>query len=73
MVSAPATLTMTVTRGGTVVERMNVTRARAGRATLSWNAKIKRRFAPNGAYSVVVSAVARSGSSAQAKATLHIT
>lgn len=73
VVSAPATLTMTVTRGGTVVERMNVTRARAGRATLSWNAKIKRRFAPNGAYSVVVSAVARSGSSAQAKATLHIT
>jgi hypothetical protein len=71
--SAPAKLTMIVTDGKKVVARVEVTRTRAGRANLTWNARIAGKFVPRGAYAVVVSAVTRSGNSAEAKATLHIT
>jgi hypothetical protein len=73
VLSAPAKLTMTVTHGKKVVERMTVTRTRAGRATFTWNAKMKRGFIPRGAYSILVSAVSPFGNSARSTATLRIT
>jgi hypothetical protein len=56
-----------------VMARMIVAQLRAGHSVLTWNGKVKRGFAPRGDYSVVVTAVTRSGASAGAKATLRIT
>jgi hypothetical protein len=71
--SDPAKLTLTVMRGKKVVARMIVAQLKAGHSLLTWNGKVKRGFAPRGAYSVVVRAVTPSGASASAKATLRIT
>ena len=71
--SAPAKLTLTVMRGKKVLATMTVAPRKAGHSVLTWNGKIKRRFAARGAYSVVVNAVTPSGASASAKATLRIT
>jgi len=71
--SAPAKLTLTVMRGNKVLATMTVAQRKAGHSVLTWNGKIKRRFAARGAYSVVVNAVTPSGASASAKATLRIT
>jgi hypothetical protein len=68
-----AKLTLTVVRGKKVVARTTVAHCKAGHSVLTWNGKIKRRFAPRGAYSVIISAVTRSGATASAKATLRIT
>jgi Ice-binding-like/Bacterial Ig-like domain/Collagen triple helix repeat (20 copies) len=71
--SNPAKLTLTVMRGKKVVATMTVAKRKAGHSVLTWNGKIKRKFAARGTYSVVVSAVTPSGVSASAKATLRIT
>jgi hypothetical protein len=71
--SNPAKVMLTVLRGKNVVARIIVAQLRAGHSVLTWNGKVKRGFAPRGAYSVVVRAVTRSGASASAKATLRIT
>jgi hypothetical protein len=71
--SNPATLTLTVMRGKTVVATMVVAHVKAGHSVLSWNGKVKRGFAPRGTYSVVVRAVSASGASATARAALRIT
>jgi hypothetical protein len=68
-----AKLTLTVMRGKTVMATMIVAQRHAGHSVLTWNGKIKRGFAPRGAYSIVVIAVTRTGASASAKATLRIT
>jgi hypothetical protein len=73
VLSAPAKLTMTVSRGDKVIAQTTLTRTKAGHATLTWNGKSKRQFIARGAYSLVVSAVSKSGKSARTKATLHIT
>jgi hypothetical protein len=70
--SDPAKLTLTVLRAKTVIATI-VTQHHAGHSVLTWNGKIKRGFAPRGAYSVLVRAVTTSGASASAKATLRIT
>jgi hypothetical protein len=70
--SDAAKLTLTVMRGKKVVARTTVAHRKAGRSVLTWNDKIKRRFAPRGAYSVVVGAVTPSGATASAKAKLRI-
>jgi Ice-binding-like/Bacterial Ig-like domain len=70
--SNAAKVTLTVKRGKKVVATLHVAR-KAGSSTLTWNAKIKRAFAARGVYAVAVSAVALSGASATAKATLRIT
>jgi hypothetical protein len=71
--SDPAKLTLTVMRGKKVVATMTVAQRKAGNSTLTWSGKIKRGFAPRGAYSVVVRAVTPSGASARVTATLRIT
>jgi hypothetical protein len=73
VLSAPARLTMTVSHGRKVVDRMTVMRTTSGRATLTWNAKSERRFVPRGAYSILVTAASPSGNSARSAATLRIT
>jgi hypothetical protein len=71
--SNPAKVMLTVMRGKKVMARMIVAQLRAGHSVLTWNGKVKRGFAPLGTYTVVVTAVTRSGASAGAKATLRIT
>jgi hypothetical protein len=71
--SNPAKLTLTVVRGKKVVATMTVAHRKAGHSVLTWNGKIKRKFAPRGAYSVIIRAVTRSGATASVKATLRIT
>jgi hypothetical protein len=66
-------VTLIVMRAKKMVARMIVPQLRAGHSVLTWNGKVKRGFAPRGAYSVVVTAVTTSGASASAKATLQIT
>jgi len=71
--SNAAKLALTVMRGKKVLAKMTVARRKAGHSVLTWNGKFKRRFAPRGAYSVVVSAATPSGATASAKAKLRIT
>jgi hypothetical protein len=70
--SSLAKLKLSVMRGKKVVATVTVARQKAGHTVLTWNGRIKRAFAPRGAYSVVVTAVTPAGASASAKATLRI-
>ena len=69
----PAKVTLTVLRGKRVVARLSTRRRKAGRASLTWNGKIKRRLAPTGRYTSKVRAVSATGASARDVATLRIT
>jgi hypothetical protein len=71
--SNSAKLTLTVMRGKRVVAVMAGAQHKAGHFVLTWSGKLKREFAPRGAYTLVVSAVTASGASASAKTTLRIT
>jgi hypothetical protein len=73
VLSDPARLKLTVMRGKKLVATITVAQRKAGHSVLTWNGKIKRGFAPRGAYAVVVRAVTPSGASASVKATLRIT
>jgi hypothetical protein len=70
--SAPAKVTLTVLRGKTVVAKLTTTRRHSGRGSLTWNGKIKRKFAPAGTYTIVVQAISP-GASAHTSATMRIT
>ena len=70
--SDSAKLKLVVMRGKKVVATLTVAKRKAGPSVLTWNGKIKHRFAPRGVYSVVVSALTPSGASASVKATLRI-
>jgi Ice-binding-like/Bacterial Ig-like domain/Collagen triple helix repeat (20 copies) len=70
--SHSAKLKLTVKRGKKVVATVTVAKRKAGHSVLTWNGKIKRKFAARGVYSVVVSAVTPAGASASVKATLRI-
>ncbi len=67
-----AKVTLTVTRGGQVVARLSTTRRMAGRSSLTWNTKIKRKLAARGAYKIMVRAVSPTGDAARVAATLRI-
>jgi hypothetical protein len=73
ILSAPGKVTLTVLRGTKVVAILSTTRRNAGRGTLTWNGKIKRKLAPTGTYKITVRAVSPDGASTRDTATLHIT
>jgi flagellar hook assembly protein FlgD len=70
--SNPAQVTIAVMRGEKVVATTTSTRHRAGQSVITWNGRIKGKFAPRGDYTIVVSAVTPSGASANAKSRLRI-
>jgi Ice-binding-like/Bacterial Ig-like domain len=72
ILSAPAKVTLTVLRGKKVVAKLTTTLRHSGRGSLTWNGKIKKKFAAEGAYKITVQAAA-TGASAHASATMRIT
>jgi hypothetical protein len=72
VVNAPAKVTLTVMRGKTIVATLRTTRHTAGRGSLTWNGKIKRRQAPKGSYKIMIRATSLASNSAHATTTLHI-
>jgi len=60
-----------VLRGRKVVAKL-VGRRKAGRGSLVWNGKIKRRRASSGNYKIRVRAVSAAGTSARDSATLRL-
>ncbi len=72
VLNAAAKVTLTVLRGKRVVATVSTTRRDAGRASLTWNGKIKSRRAARGAYKIVVRAISPAGVSARDAATLRI-
>jgi len=73
VVNEPAKVTLTILRGTRVVARLSTTRLVAGRGSLTWNGKIKQKFAPRAAYTMIVQAVSAAGVSAHKTATARIT
>jgi hypothetical protein len=73
VLSGPAKVTLTVSRGKRVVAKLSTMRPKAGRGSLTWNGKIKGKLAPRGSYNVMVRAVSPAGASARDVATVHIT
>ena len=74
ILSGPAKVTLTIRRGKKLVATMRTTRAKAGRGSLTWNGKVKRKLARRGAYKIMVNAVSPSGGgTARAAATARIT
>jgi hypothetical protein len=72
VLNGAAKVTLTVLRGKKVVARRTITRRTAGRGSIVWNAKIKRRLAPRGTYKVIVRAVSPIGASASDAARVRI-
>jgi hypothetical protein len=72
ILSAPAKLTLTVTRGKKVVAKLSTTLRKDGRGLLTWNGKIKRKFAPRGTYKITLRAVSSTSASAYDTATVDI-
>ncbi len=70
--SRRARVTITVLRGKRVVAKL-VGRRNAGRGSLTWNGKIKRRRASSGNYRIILRAVPAAGASARDSATLRLT
>jgi len=73
VLNGPAKVTLTVLRGTRVVAKLSTTRLAAGRGSLTWNGKIKRKFAPRATYKIMVRAVSPAGASAHETATARIT
>jgi hypothetical protein len=73
VLSGPAKVTLTILRGTRVVAKLSTTRLAAGRGSLTWNGKIKLRFAPRATYTIMVRAVSPAGASAHETATARIT
>ena len=63
VLSGPAKVTLTVTRGKRVVAALSIACPKAGRCQITWNGKIKRKLAPRGAYNITVRAVSPAGAS----------
>jgi hypothetical protein len=59
--SNAAKLTLTVMRGKKVVASTAGAQHRAGHCVLIWDGKVKRAFAPRGAYTLVVNVMTASG------------
>jgi hypothetical protein len=72
VLSAPAKVTLTVLRGTRVVARLTTTRLKAGAGSLTWNGKIKQKFAPRGTYKFVLQAVSPTGASVRKTAVVRI-
>jgi hypothetical protein len=73
VLNGPAKVTLTVLRGTRVVAKLSTTRLAAGRGSLTWNGKIKRKFAPRATYKIMLRAVSPAGASAHETATARIT
>jgi hypothetical protein len=73
VLSGPAKVTLTVSRGKRVVAVLNILCRTAGRCRIIWNGKIKRKLAPRGAYNIIVRAVSAAGESHRDVAKAHIT
>jgi hypothetical protein len=71
--SSPAKVTLTLTHGKALIATLTTTRRKAGRGSLTWNGKIKRKLVPEGAYKLTLRAVSPHGTSARDTATLRIT
>jgi hypothetical protein len=69
----PAKLRLTVMRNNNVVATTTGAHHGAGDFVLIWNGKIKRKWAPRGAYTLIVNAVTASGASASAETALRFT
>ncbi len=72
VLGGPAKVTLTVLRGKKVVATISTKRGKAGRGSLTWNGRIKRKPAPRGTYKIVVRAVPAAGAAARDTATLRI-
>ena len=72
VLNCASTETLTVLRGTRVVATLRTTTRTAGRASLTWNGRIKGRRAPRGADKIVLRAVSPAGASARDAATLRI-
>jgi hypothetical protein len=72
VLSGPAKVTLTVTRGKRVVAALTIACPKAGRCQMTWNGKIKRKLAPRGAYNITVRAVSPVGASHRDAAKVHI-
>ena len=73
VLNGPAKVTLTVLRGTRVVATLSTTRLAAGRGSLTWNGKIKRKLAPKAFYTIMVRAVSPAGASAHEATTVRIT
>ena len=73
VLSGPAKVTLTVSRGKRVVAVLSIACPKAGRCRITWNGKIKRKLAPRGAYNITVRAVSPAGASPRDVAKVHIT
>jgi hypothetical protein len=72
VLNAPAKVTLTLLRGTRVVGKLSTTRRKAGRASLTWDGKIKRQLAPRGTYEIVLRAISPAGTASDT-ATIRIT
>jgi hypothetical protein len=73
LLNRPATVTLTILRGTVVVAKLSTTRLASGRGSLTWNGKIRLKFAPSASYTIMVRAVSPAGASAHETATARIT
>jgi hypothetical protein len=73
VLNEPAKVTLTILRGARVVAKLSTTRPAAGRGSLTWNGKIRRKLAPRAAYTIMVRAVSPAGASTRVTATARIT
>jgi len=73
VVSGQARVMLTVLRGQRVVAQLTSTLRLGGLDSLTWNGKIKQKFAPKGNYRIIVRAVSPTGVSATGRATARIT
>ena len=72
VLNGPAKVTLTILRGTKVVAKLSTTRLAAGPGSLTWNGKIKLKFAPRATYTIMVLAVSPAGASAHETATGRI-
>jgi hypothetical protein len=73
VLNAAAKVTVTVLRGKKTIATLRMTRTKAGRSSLTWNGKIKRKLAAKGMYKIELRAVSPSRATSRGSATLHIT
>jgi hypothetical protein len=67
-----AKVTVTVLHGKRVVATLSTKLRNSGRSRLTWNGKIKGKFAPAGSYKITLRAVSPTGASARDTATMRI-
>jgi hypothetical protein len=72
VLSGPAKVTITVVHGKTVVATLHATMRKAGRGSLTWNGKIKRKLAPKGTYKITMRVVSPGRPSSTDTAALRI-